>query len=88
MTTLPTGPTTHWVLGNSGWTTTQTAPAPTSAPPTPTLFFFELFIILYNKIYDFCLLLLSFHACLILVKLGIANYTNTDGIRILTIYEY
>ncbi|KAF3570122.1 hypothetical protein F2Q69_00058505 [Brassica cretica] len=36
MTTLPTGPTTHWVLGSSGWTTTQTASAPTPAPPTPT----------------------------------------------------
>ncbi|CAG7896968.1 unnamed protein product, partial [Brassica rapa] len=36
MTTRPTGPTTHWVMGSSGWTTTQPAPAPTSAPPTPT----------------------------------------------------
>ncbi|KAG2280564.1 hypothetical protein Bca52824_051784 [Brassica carinata] len=34
--TTPNRPTTHWVLGSSGWTTTQTAPTLTPAPPTPT----------------------------------------------------
>ena len=52
--------------------------------------FFSNSLLYYNIVYDFCLLFLSFIACLILVKLGYEylRSTNTEGIRIRTVFVY